>query len=354
MGLANDLNALSTPLIITIVVAAVLVALAIVYGVFKKFTRMSWLAYQIPVLFAFTLLVRFVPSDNKWLAAGISVGGFLLAEGLVLGACAVARFAIRARRNKAHVFWRVTDRILGAFTAVFDLAVYAAVLAAFGFALLPAVAPGAASFAESFYASAFWETVGSYAPDLLLILFLTLCVKAGYKLGLLRAIWLVFAIALTVAAIVGAAWFTLEVPFLVSFKNTVAQGLFGGLDAFFAQVFAFFIVWLLVFWVLFAVVVLLTVLVNLGMRRLNSLRSLNVIFGILLAVIFYVVAAAFVFGLQAGLEALVGGIDSLGEGTLSFLSGPIQSAAEIIRSIAEVLRAAPFTGVFYRFNPFIA
>ena len=63
---------------IVIVAACVLVALAFLYGVIKKFSRMSWLGWQTTLLFAATLPLSFLPeTQNGTLLFCLAAGGLL-------------------------------------------------------------------------------------------------------------------------------------------------------------------------------------------------------------------------------------------------------------------------------------
>ena len=60
--------------------AGVLALAALLYGIFRKFTRVSWLSWQVLIVFAATLLAGVLPTPaSQW-------GGFALAAGLLAGA----------------------------------------------------------------------------------------------------------------------------------------------------------------------------------------------------------------------------------------------------------------------------
>ena len=63
--------------------AGVLALAAFLYGIFRKFTRVSWLSWQTLLVFAATLLLGFFPvPSGAW-------GGFAVAAALLAGTSAV-------------------------------------------------------------------------------------------------------------------------------------------------------------------------------------------------------------------------------------------------------------------------
>ena len=77
---------------IVIVAACVLVALAFLYGVIKKFSRMSWLGWQTTLLFAATLPLGFLPETQKGtLLFCLAAGGLLAVTALIFLIGAVLR-----------------------------------------------------------------------------------------------------------------------------------------------------------------------------------------------------------------------------------------------------------------------
>lgn len=339
---ANNLLAMSEPLMITVIVAGSLGALAFIYGIFRKFSRMSWVGYQLAILFAATLLIEFLPAmEAPWYFVTVACGFFAL-EAIVLGSGAIIRHAIRSRRYRAHAFWRAMDRVLGALTAAINVAALLFVFGTFAAAIMLNVLPSPPEFVASLGELGIWQEYGQYAPDFLLIAFLTFAVKAGYKLGFARLLWLALALVLTAGALFGSMILVIEVPFLTSFASLIADTMPQD-NLLVAIVVGHMVASLVVFLVLFFVIVLLTLLVNLIMKRVFRSTVFNVIDGIILAVIFFAAALAIVVGTYFGLDFLLGQLHTQELGL---------NVEEYLENLLGMFGRAPFGSVFYWFNPF--
>lgn len=137
-------NNLSTTAIVLIVVFCVLAAGSFLYGVIRKFSRMSWAGWQIVLLFFASFLLTYLPADgDKTLLFALAAGGFLAVVALVLGLGALVRRAIR-NHGKYGMGFNAFDRIFGGISALLDWVVF---FAAFG---VSALAGGALAEYESF------------------------------------------------------------------------------------------------------------------------------------------------------------------------------------------------------------
>lgn len=340
---ANHLLAMSTPTMIVLIVAGALCALTCLYGVFRKFSRTSWLGYQLALLFGATLLIRFLPAlDALWNFVAVA-GGFFGAAAIVLGAGAILRHKIKTRKKRVHTFWRVTDRILGALTALVNLAALVFVLGTAAAAVMFDVLAAPPEFLAPLEELAVWQDFGHYALDFLLIAFLTLAIKAGYKLGANRKLWLGLALILTVAALFGSVILVAKVPFLAAIAEKIA-GTMSGENALVGVIVGHMATSLLVFLVAFIVIVLLTLLVGFLVKNLTKLTAFNVAMGMLLAVIFYAVALCVAVGIYIGLGLLEG---------LVATQDVVTALDEYLNNLFAVLARAPFTSVFFGFDPFI-
>ena len=324
--------------------AGVLALAAFLYGIFRKFTRVSWLSWQTLLVFAATLLLGFFPvPSGAW-------DGFAVAAALLAGTSAVVlilggtvRHAMLARVRPAPLFFRFLSRLLGGLTALLNLVVFLVVLAAPVLAALPLFGAQPAPLDVLYQNSVWTEFLGPHALDLLLSAVCLVMMRAGYRIGLARSVWTVFTIALGVGALVLSGFMAVNVPFLADFAQSIAGGLPATLGAG-AGVLGTVIVAAICFAVMLIVIILVTLLINLLVKKLKGNFVLGVIDGVLMAVVF--TALFFVIGCGVDL-----GVHYLAENASSFPEG----AAEMIGSVAGNLEAlftsSPLSGMLYDYNP---
>lgn len=332
---------------IAIVALSVIAFFSLLYGVFKKFSRMSWAGWQLLLIFAATLLCGLIPETaNKTLAFALTVGGFLLVAAAVLGSGALIRRAMRNYAGKPPLAARVFDRILGALTALVDWILFFAVAGGFALAIVFYCVPSAAEQIAFVYENPLWTGFGAkYALDLALIFFLLFAVKGGYRVGFVKSLWTVLAVALTVVAFAGSLYLATHVSFLVALAQKISAAC-SNLNSIVANVIGYGVTALVCFIVFFVVLVLFFILVNYAVRGLNKFTAFNVFDGILLSIVFFAVAAAVVCGLDYGVRMIAadasGALGSFGE-----------TAAEAGRRIEALFTSSPLSAIFYECNPIL-
>ena len=94
--------------------AGVLALAALIYGIVRKFTRVSWLSWQVLIVFAATLLVGVLPvPDGAWGGFAVAAGVLAGASALVLAVGGIVGHAMLARVRPAPLFVRFLSRLLG-------------------------------------------------------------------------------------------------------------------------------------------------------------------------------------------------------------------------------------------------
>ncbi len=321
--------------------AGVLALAALLYGIFRKFTRVSWLSWQVLIVFAATLLAGVLPTPaSQWGGFALAAGLLAVAGAVVLAVGGIVRHAMLARMRPAPLFFRVMSRILGGLTAVLNLAVFVVVLGAPVLVALPlfGVQPAPLSV---LYESAVWTGfLGKYAMDLLTVAFCLVLIRAGYRIGLARSVWTVFTMALGVGALVLAVFMAVRVPFLADFAAVIAGGM-PSLGAG-APLLGTVIVAAICFAVLLVVIILITLLVNLLVRKLKGSLVLGVVDGVLMAVVF----AALCFLIIAGFDFAVSYLVQSGAG-LPFG----ETLVSVFGKIESLVTSSPLASMLYRFNP---
>ena len=222
-------------LVLPAAIAAGVLALAVfIYGFVRRFPRVSWLSWQILIVFAATFLLNVLPVPE---GGRVGWNGFLLAAGLLAGTGAVVlavggvvRHAMLMRARPANGFFRFMSRLLGGITALGNFAVFFLVLGAPVLAALPVFHVDVAAL-DVVYNSPVWELFGGHAFDLFVVAVFLIMMRAGYRIGFVRTVWTVFTLALGVGALILSFVLAVRVPFLAQLAAAIAGSLPASLGA---------------------------------------------------------------------------------------------------------------------------
>ncbi|MDE7158929.1 MAG: hypothetical protein K2N74_05065, partial [Clostridiales bacterium] len=229
------------------------------------------------------------------------------------------------------------DRIWGALTSVVNLLVVLSALGGFLLCLIQTCV----GLELSFFQKSLWTNFcAKHVADLLLVLFLVGAFRGGYKLGLIKSIWLLLGLFATGAAFFGSFYLVSTVGFLTSFAGTVA-GAFQGLGGGVASALWKFIVTLLCVIVMAAVLVLLFWLFNMLVKKLNRSRAFTAIDNSVLAVILFVLAVLLVCLAHLGISFFSQAVGGILGGTFEVY----------FNGLGEVFCSSPLSKIFYEFNP---
>ena len=340
-------------LIMAAAFAGVAVLGALVYGIFRRFTRVSWLSWQILIVFSATLLLGVVDLPaTGWVCFAVVGGALFGVSALVLAVGGGARFGMLAHAGSPPVFIAVCNRLLGGITALLNAAVGIVCVAAPVLAALPFFGVQPAVLAP-LYENAAWQAFAGRAFDLLLVAVCMLLVRAGYRIGLVRSLWTVLMLALALGAVVLSAFLALRVPFLRSFAGTIA-GTFGQMNAAAAQVLGTVIVALICFAVFLVIIILIGLLVNLLVKKLRGPLVLGVIDGVLMAVVFGALFFVLVCGVNTGVWFLASGMltDAAASASESLLD-VAEQVTRVGQTIRSFLTASPLSAILYTGNPLL-
>ncbi len=324
---------------------AVLLALALVYGALRTFIKTSWLGWQIAILFFAVFLAGLVPEDADGLVRIAAAGGIALGSiAVVLGGGSLVRFLILRRQRRAHPFFRVMNHLLGALTAVVNVAVFLAVFAAAGLGVCYYCMEPPAALGEVFALPVWTEFLAAHAYDLVLIAFLALAARCGYRVGLGRAVFIVLMIVFTFGAVVLSGYLVLFVPFFSSMAKGMA-GWFGGMHPAVSTVLGYALLFLFVFLVLFVVIGLLGIPLNFCVRKCRYVLVLGVIDGAILGLVFFL----FGFALVAGGHALAFVLESgmFAESLPEAVGGFVSALGQAGNGMAALFRSAPLSRCLY-------
>lgn len=311
-------------------------ALSLLYGIFKKGSRISWAGWEILLVFLITLAFGAVQGS------GVLV--FLLTVGVMLavtvGLCGATSGIKKKLGASSSAGARAFDRVWGAVTSIMNVLVFALGLG--GVALYFAGTVGGIGIV--LFQTPLWTNfLQKHILDLFLVSLFVGAVHGGYRLGFMKFLFAAAAMFLTGAAFIGSIYLTTRVSFLSAFAGTVAGG-FSKLGAGVAALLGGLVVATLCFAVLFAVLVVLMWLLNKPIRKLTQRRAVVVIDGTLLAVLTFIVSVLLVCGAYFGIHFLgqsVGG-----------LFGEAGSALEVyFNALSEAFTSSPFSKILYEYNP---
>lgn len=339
-----------TIIIVVAVVLGVLCIAAGVYGGFRKFSKQSWIGWQIPAVFGLTLMLDYIPAlSNPTVNFIIWVGGFIAASAFVLGIGGILRVFVFKRKKKPARGWVILDRIVGVISAPVTLLVLVVVLGGYALSAVEVFSPAVLG---SFFDMPVWTAFfGKYAVDLFLISAFMLIMRAGYRMGIFRTLYALIMIALSGGSVAGAILLTTRVGFMRSFAGAVAN-LFAKFNPAIATVAGYGFVIGLVFIVFFVIVIVGGYFLHKLVKKLCSIEVLEVVTGIVVSIIF---SAAFILiacAVNMGVAYLTQG--NLSEALPEAMSGLAAQLESVGIKLAEWIQKSPLSGMLYLFNPFRA
>ena len=321
-------------------------ALAFLYGVLRKFSRMSWLGYQTLIVFALTLILGSLPQDNGALL-------FSLALGFVVGGAAILFVAgILLRKpflsmEKNGVGLAVVNRLLGGLGAVVNLAVVLAVIAALALVSLQGLG---LEVLAPVYGSSFWaDFFGVHALDLVLVFVFLSALQGGYRSGLMRMIVNIIIIALVFLSVFLSMYMVLQVPFLTDFAHAMGGSMAGSLGRIGGNWVGFVIASFIVSLVFLAVTIVIGILLNLFLKFLGKFRVTVIINGGLGFLINGALLIGILLGVSFGVAFLAGDglVQAVPEDMHDFAAG-IQSA---MQGVEQFFTSSTLLNVLYTHNP---
>lgn len=350
MRTENLLISSQATMAIIIAAACVFFLALFFYGIFRKFTQMGWLPWQIPIIFGIVYLIDYVPKDlNPNARYFISLSIFLLGAAAVLGIGALVRFFIHRRMRPASAIVSVFNRLLGGITAMLGFAVIVLAIACFALPLCEYCIPPAQGILSVVFENPIWKAVSGHAFDFFLVAIFTCAVQAGYRVGFGRGLLTLFMCAGTLASLVLALFLTVRVPFLHSIVHSFERAIAGTANAVVAKICAYGLVALLLFLLLFTVLSLIGFLLHKLIRRCRYVRVLGFIDGALCSVLFFAIVLALASGIDYAVGWLAyGGLrNAVGDGSLD---GIVRSVETYAGSVAQLFRASPFSRVLFDCN----
>ena len=331
---------ISTPVLIGIIAVGVVLLALFLYGFFVRFSRIGWTGGQVLAVFGGTLLLSLIPGEG--------IGGFAIVVGGAIGITVVVmllggilRGYFRRRPRRANLFFRIVDHLLGAAMAMLNFLVPLLALGGAGLVFVYHIA-GADSLGGLFENAIWTDFCAPHALDLLIVSLFVSTVGNGYRLGLLRSIWALFAVVLVFGVAILSVVLMFKAPFLSNFANMLAEA-FSSLDLFLSYILGYAITYFLCCFVLLAVVMLLHFLIHLLVKQIDKVRPLRFIDGAIMTVVFCALTIAILCGINFGVYMVADA--ELPE----MISGAIP--ADLLSSLQDVFCSSPIARAFYEDNP---
>ncbi len=338
------------PMVIVYIALGVVGLFLLLYGFLRRFSKMSWWGYEVFALFGLTYILKLIsPNAPKMLAFWLVVAAFLVATGIIVGIGALVRKGFRSREEQGKGNWltRLLDGLLGIITAVVNfVAIVLVVVGPLALVLsYTPVLPNVFAALKGFTLEGFhpWDFVRFHAIDFLMISVFIGVIKGGYKMGLLRSVWTILMIVLGLGAVVGAVLLSIKMPGVCELSKTLSNLFLAKMPPLFANIIGYGIVAVGIFIIFVIVLVLVNMLVDLGLRGVDSVGVLRFLDGLVVCIIFFVVAVAVVNLFDWAVMVAATGK----------WSGIVQDVVTNKFPFAEVIQLSPLSKFFYEFNFFL-
>lgn len=353
-ALAVGLLAAFGPVEIAITAGAVVLVLAALYGVFRRFSRVTWIGWQIPLIFALAMAIpplfgaeegsALIVIANPSVLFGVQLGVFALIVALVLGVSAWLRYFMHRNHTKPKGALMVCDRIFGAVEALLSVLVLIVVLLSVALAVNAQFGFLKADLPAELFANPVVSFLTGHAADLLLVSLFLLFMRAGYRLGLLKSLCYILLVFLSFLGVVGCYLLATQVGFGISFSNWIGGLIFKD-AAGMASAVGSLIVTGIFFAVVFVGLMFLARLLNWCIHKATSVKAVGVIDGVLISLLFTAVFAVLVVAVNFAVYAVCNEAFDL-----SMLGDAAESVLQSFRAIEGYITSSPLSQAFYGFG----
>ncbi len=327
-------------------VAGGLLLLCAVYGAIRKFSRLTWIGWQLLIAFGLDIAISYLPLEGPqyfavWLVLFIVIVALpLIAEFFLRRAVLTGR--ILPPRTGA----KVLDHIFGALTAIVGFLMFFASIGAV------VLAAGDAFMEAPLLNTPIWtDFLSKYALDFFLIAVFMVTMRAGCRLGVFKLFYYILILLLVFGAFFGSLLLFSQVDWGLSF-STMVGGWFG-LEGSLASIVGCGTVTLVSSLILFVLIMFLSRLIDWSIQRVNSNRIVGAVDALLMGAVFSAVFLGIVLGVQAVFGALAQGnfLQGLLGGDLASSLGDFASTLTgVAESFVKFARSAPISRGLYDGN----
>ncbi len=358
--------------IILIAVGGALVLISAVYGALRRFSRMTWIGWQLLIAFG----IIFGLGQIDWSGKVGELGTFIIALAEFTVAAVVPlileyvgrRLLVTDRILKPGTGEMVFDRIFGAVTAIVTTLSFFLVVGAFGISLTETMM-GKSLFSMEIYAVIWTGFFKKYALDLFIVALYLIIIRAGCRLGILNGLRVLIVFLLVAGGFFGSFLLATRVGFGISFSQWVG-GLFSGLPRMLGAMIGAVIVTFLFTAICFVIAMVLNKLMDMGIRKLRGVTAVGIIDSILTGVLFGAIFLVVMVGLYTGYHALGNmDIDAMVNSLLGsmgdlFSSMGVENLGDSLGEVGKILSdftdtlvkfvtSSPLSGMVYNMNPLL-
>ncbi len=325
------------------VVGALLLICAI-YGLIRKFTRLTWIGWELLIVFGVDLLL---PKEMNF-----AVSTLLLVLCIVLPLAgehflrrALVTKQVTPSRGAANFF----DHFGGMFTAIVGVLMFLAALGGLGVAVMGTFMKESSAVAQ------IPPILLEHGLDFFILAVCLVIARAGCRLGIMKGLNYLITVLLVFGAFFGCLLLFSQVGWGLSFSGTV--GGWFGMKGSLAPIVGCGVLTLFFTLLLFIGIMFLSHFVDKKIRSANSYQAVAIPDGLILGIAYTAVFILLILGIQALFGALAQG---------DFLSSLVSSAgieidlgnvdstlANIGNSLADFAKSSPISAGFYINNPFI-
>lgn len=320
-----------------------IVLLCGIYGGIRKFTRLTWIGWELLIAFGIDLVI---PADLDFavslllliaLSALPLVGEYFLRKALVTDQIVPAKGA-------KNFF----DHFFGIFTALFGVIAFLAALGGLGVAAIGTFAPDMTSDIP--------DIVLEHGLDFFVIAVFMLTMRAGCRLGVMKGLNFLLTILLVFGSFFGCFLIFSQVSWGRSFSGMV--GGWFGTEGMLRAIVGCLSATMFFFLICFILIMILSKFIDRCIQKANSHPAVAIpdalIVGVLYAAVFVLILLGIqaVFGMLADGDFLSSFIGDLGLGSLDV--GDMDSTlASFGQDLAKFAQSSPLSQGLYLNNPFI-
>ena len=324
-----------------------LLLICAIYGLIRKFTRLTWIGWELLIVFALDLIL---PKEMN-----IAVSALLLVLFCVLplvGEYFLRRLLVTKQNTPVTGVANFFDHFGGMFTAIvgflsFFLAVGGLALSAMG-----------AFMADAAFLDSVPAIVMDHALDFFLIAVCFVTLRAGCRLGVLKGLNYLCTVLLVFGAFFGCLLLFSQVGWGRSFSRTV--GGWFGVKGSLATIVGAGILTLFFSLILFVGIMFLSRFVDGSIRKANSHVAVAIPDALILGAIYLTVFIIALLGIQAVFgvlaqgEILSGLVSNLPEEIGGSLGEVSDTFAQFGQKLATFAQSSPISCGMYLGNPFLA
>ena len=337
------------PVLIIGIAAGALALIGAVYGALRKFSRLTWIGWQILIAFGLDILVSFLPD-------GMNISVYILFFIVIVALPLVGEYFLRKalvtdRVLKPGTGEKVFDRIFGAVTAIVGVLMFFIAIGGLGLGLADTFTEGPLLDAP------IWDFFSKYVLDLFLISLFMVVMRAGCRLGVLKGMYFFLIIALLFGAFFSMFLLFSQVGWGLAFSNIVGGwfGYKGSLASIVGcvAVTGFFSL------ILFVGIMFLSKLLDWSIQKVNSHQVIELVDALLLGAVFTAVFLIALMGVQGVIGALTRGnflgslVNGLPESVEESMGSVDSTLAEIANKFADFAKSSAISRGIYMGNPFI-